>query len=138
LADPLSDCDPYAIEFQDLHSGYIRDSRRLTAADPDPRATIPYQRASEIDREITPTLHRRLEEFRLEATVAYYAPRTMGDVSHGCHGPLSEAAIVECIAYLHGSYTDSLAELEKQQQANVELRRRLTVTPEGGAGSPHQ
>jgi hypothetical protein len=130
LADPLSDCDPYAIESQDLHSGYIRDSRRFAAADPDPRATIPYQRESEMDRDITPSLHRRLEEFRLEATVAYYAPRTMGNVSHGCHGPLSEAAIVECIAYLHGSYTDSLAELEKQQQANVELRRRLTSAEE--------
>jgi hypothetical protein len=54
----------------------------------------------------------------------------MGNVSHGCHGPVSEVAIVECIAYFHGSYTESLAELEKQQQANVELRRRLTSAEE--------
>jgi hypothetical protein len=82
LADQLLDCDPYAIESQDLHSGYIRDSCRFTAADPDPLATIPYQWESEMDRDITPSLHRRLEEFRLEATVAYYAPRTMGNVSN--------------------------------------------------------
>jgi hypothetical protein len=62
--------------------------------------------------------------------VAYYPPRTMGNISHGCHGPLSEAAIVECIVYLHGSYTDSIAELEKQQKANVELRRRPTSAAE--------
>jgi hypothetical protein len=88
------------------------------------------QREAEMDRDITPSLHLRLEEFRLEATVAYYAPRTMGNISNGFHGPLSEAEIVECIAYLHGSYTDSIAELGKQQQANVELRRRLTSAEE--------
>jgi hypothetical protein len=71
LADPLSDGDPYAVESRDLHSGYFRDSRKLTAAAPDPRATITYQREAEMDRDITPSLHRRLEEFRLEATVAY-------------------------------------------------------------------
>jgi hypothetical protein len=54
----------------------------------------------------------------------------MGNVSHGCLGPLSEAEIVECIDYLHGSYSDSLAELENQQQANVKLRRRLTSADE--------
>jgi hypothetical protein len=37
---------------------------------------------------------------------------------------------VFCIGYLHGSYTDSLAELEKQRQANVEFRRRLTSAEE--------
>jgi hypothetical protein len=58
------------------------------------------QRDAEMDRDIKPSLHLRLEEFRLEATVAYYSPRTMGNISHGCHGPLSEAAIVDCIAFL--------------------------------------
>jgi hypothetical protein len=86
LVDPLSDGDPYVVESPDVYSGYFRDSCKLTAAAPDPRATIPYQREAEMDRDITPSLHRRLEEFRLEATVAHYAPRTMGNVSHGCHG----------------------------------------------------
>jgi hypothetical protein len=54
----------------------------------------------------------------------------MGNVSHGCNRPLSEAATVECIAYIHGSYTDSITELKKQQQANVELRRRLNSAEE--------
>jgi hypothetical protein len=71
LADPLSDGDPYAIELRDLHSGYFRDSRRFTAAAPHPRAAIPYQREAEMDQDITPSLHLRLEEFLLEATVAY-------------------------------------------------------------------
>jgi hypothetical protein len=51
LADPLSDGDPYEIESRDLHSGYLRDSSRFKAADPDPRATIPYQREAEMDRD---------------------------------------------------------------------------------------
>ena len=50
----------------------------------------------------------------------------MGNGSNGVQGPLSEAAIVECIAYLYGSYTDTRAELENQRQANAELKRRLT------------
>lgn len=125
LADPHSD-DPYAAESFAARSGYFRDSRRLTAAAPDARANIPYYREAEWDREITASLHRRLEEARLEASVAYYAPRTMGNGSNGVQGPLSEAAIVECIAYLYGSYTDTRAELENQRQANAELKRRLT------------
>jgi hypothetical protein len=73
LADLLSDGDQYGIESRDLHSDYLRDSRRFTAVDHDPRATVPYQRKAEMDRDITSSFHRRLGEFRLEATVAYNA-----------------------------------------------------------------
>jgi hypothetical protein len=91
---------------------------------------MPYHQEPKMDREITASLLSWLEESRLAATVAYYAPRTMGNISHGFHGPLRETAIVELIAYLYGSYTESVAELENHRQANVELRRRLTSAEE--------
>jgi hypothetical protein len=60
----------------------------------------------------------------------------MGNISHGFHGPLREAAIVECIAYLCGSYTDSVAELGKHRQSNVELWRSLTSAEERAERAP--